>query len=121
MGEWVAIGVDLPPEGRVVAFERGGRSLLLCHADGQPYVIANECPHAAVPLAPGVLRGCVLECPFHGGKLDVRTGAPVTPPIRRPVDCFPVRRAGDGLEVELPPSAGGGAAGPAPEKGGIGE
>jgi nitrite reductase/ring-hydroxylating ferredoxin subunit len=43
----------------------------------------------------------VLECPLHGGKLDVRDGSPVAPPIRRPVATFPVRRTQDGLEVGL--------------------
>lgn len=99
---WVRVPVELPAMGGLEAFELHGRSLLLCNADGAPFVIENQCPHAAVPLAPGVLRGCILECPFHGGKVDVRTGAPAALPIRRPVACFPVRAASAGLEVALP-------------------
>jgi len=86
----------------MAAFEIEGKGLLLCNAEGKAFVIANACPHAGVPLAPGVLRGCVLECPFHGGKLDVTTGKPVTPPIRMPVATFAVRGSGDDLEVALP-------------------
>lgn len=108
-GAWARIPIRLPPEGRIEAFEVEGRELLLCNVSGEPYVIGSQCPHAAVPLAPGVLRGCVLECPFHGGKLDVRTGEPVTPPIRTPVATFAVRRNAGDLEVSLEgesPSAG---------------
>ncbi len=95
------VPISLPEDGRVTAFDAAGRDLLFCNAFGEPYVIANQCPHAAVALAPGVLRGCVLECPFHGGKLDVRSGKPVTLPIRTPVAVFPVRRSADGWEVEI--------------------
>lgn len=98
---WMRIPVPLPAEGRVAAFEIDGKNLLLCNASGDAFVIANQCPHAAVPLAPGVLRGCVLECPFHGGKLDVATGKPVAPPIRVPVATFAVRGSGEDLEVAL--------------------
>lgn len=98
---WTRIPIPLPPEGRVAAFEVEGKELLLCNALGEAYVIVNQCPHAAVALAPGVLRGCVLECPFHGGKLDVRTGKPVTPPIRADIATFAVRRSGDDLEVAV--------------------
>lgn len=100
-GTWLRIPISLPEEGRVAAFEVAGRELLLCNVHGDAHVIANQCPHAAVALAPGVLRGCVLECPFHGGKLDVRSGKPVTPPIRTPVATYAVRRVGSDLEVEV--------------------
>lgn len=100
-GSWRAVPIELPAAGRVAPFELDGEELLLCNVEGEPHVIANRCPHAGVALAPGVLRGCVLECPFHGGKLDVRTGEPVAAPIRRDVRRFPVRAAGDGWEVGL--------------------
>ncbi|MDG2306425.1 MAG: Rieske 2Fe-2S domain-containing protein [Candidatus Binatia bacterium] len=103
---WASVPVAMPAEGRVSAFEVEGHELLLCNAGGEPSVITNQCPHAGVALAPGVLRGSVLECPFHGGKLDVRTGAPVAPPIRRPVRVFPVRQGDAGLLVQLDPVSG---------------
>lgn len=100
-GSWLAVPVELPPRGRVAPFELNGEELLLCNVEGEPHVISNRCPHAGVALAPGVLRGCVLECPFHGGKLDVRTGEPAAPPIRTNVRRFPVRAVGEGWEVRL--------------------
>ena len=98
---WVPVPVPLPELGRSRGFEVEGRGLLLCNADGTPYVIENICPHTLVSLAGGVLEGSVLECPHHGGRLDVRDGRPVRPPIRRSVACHPVREAVAGLEVGL--------------------
>ena len=55
-----------------------------------------------VRLSDGRLEGSVLQCPLHGGKLDVRSGEPTRPPIRRPVRTFAVRRDGEQLQVEIP-------------------
>ena len=91
---------DLAPGG-LLPVKIGGRELLICNVDGAYHAIENRCPHSAVPLSGGTLRGCVLECPLHGGTLDVRDGSAHSPPIRRPVASFPVRALAGGLEIEL--------------------
>jgi nitrite reductase/ring-hydroxylating ferredoxin subunit len=98
---WLAAPVALPPPGEVRAFELAGLRLVVCNAESRPWVIEDRCPHAGVALSPGRLRGCVLECPFHGGKLDVRDGSPAAPPIRRAARTFAARQAVGGLEVRL--------------------
>jgi naphthalene 1,2-dioxygenase ferredoxin component len=98
---WLTVPVALPPPGRMAPFEASGQRLVLCNAGGAPYVVADRCPHAFVYLSEGRLEGHVLECPLHGGKLDVRDGSPVAAPIRKPVRTFAVRRDGARLEVEL--------------------
>lgn len=104
---WHPIDVPLPAEGRCRGFEAAGLRLLLCNADGTPYVIADECPHMRVSLSGGTLRGTVLECPLHGGKIDVRDGSAVARPIRKAAVCFPVRPVPGGFEVALRGAAAG--------------
>lgn len=99
---WRRIPVALPDEGRTSPFETDGHQLLLCNAGGESFVVANRCPHAKAVLSGGRLCGFALECPLHGGKLDVRDGSPLTKPIRKPVRTFAVRRIESGLEVALP-------------------
>ena len=100
MGRVVVDVSGFPGSGlRALAVE--GRELLLCRAEGGWYVLENRCPHAGVPLSGGRLDGCLLECPFHGGKLDVRDGSPQAPPIRRRATTFDVRAVPDGVEIEL--------------------
>jgi 3-phenylpropionate/trans-cinnamate dioxygenase ferredoxin subunit len=99
---WLRIPVELPPPGGTRAFELASRKLLLCNASGTPYVIDNVCPHVLVSLEGGALDGTILECPHHGGRLDLRDGRPVRLPIRRSVATYAVRRAADGaLEVAI--------------------
>jgi 3-phenylpropionate/trans-cinnamate dioxygenase ferredoxin subunit len=95
----------MPAPGRTQGFLIGELALLLCNVDDEPYVLRDECSHARTPLSGGRLCGFVLECPLHGGKIDVRDGAPAAPPVRRPVAIFPVRRNGDRIEVAIPGAA----------------
>lgn len=102
---WRDVPVPLPPPGRMAAFEVGGLELVLCNVAGTPCVIEDRCPHVEVALSEGRLEGSVLECPLHGGKLDVRDGRPVAAPIRRPARTFAVRQRGDHIQVEVPGDA----------------
>jgi 3-phenylpropionate/trans-cinnamate dioxygenase ferredoxin subunit len=100
---WCAIPAALPEPGGTRAFELRSRRLLLCNAGGTPYVIENSCPHVRVSLEGGAIEGTVLECPHHGGRLDLRDGRPVRLPIRQSAETFAVRVAADGgLEVAIP-------------------
>jgi nitrite reductase/ring-hydroxylating ferredoxin subunit len=85
----------------MISFEASGLRLVLCNAGGTPYVLEDRCPHAFAYLSEGRLDGFVLECPLHGGKLDVRDGSPAAPPIRKPVRSFAVRRTDEQLQIEM--------------------
>jgi nitrite reductase/ring-hydroxylating ferredoxin subunit len=98
---WADIPAALPAPGAMTPFELDGLELVLVNAAGTPRVIEDRCPHAEVALSEGRLEGCVLECPLHGGKLDVRDGRPLAPPIRRAARTFAVRQTGAGLQVSL--------------------
>jgi len=91
---------DLAP-GQTRAVSASGLELLVCNAEGRFYAIENRCPHAMVRLDAAVLRGCVLECAVHGGRIDVRDGSPQRHPIRRPAITYPVRVSGDQIEITL--------------------
>ena len=99
-GRVVVDVADLAP-GAMRAIEARGLPILVCNVDGAFYAIENRCPHVRIPLDAGRLRGSVLECPLHGGKLDVRSGADVALPIRSPARTYPVRRVDGGIEIDL--------------------
>ncbi len=63
------------------------------------HAIEDLCTHDGGPLADGVLEGCVIECPRHGARFDVRTGAVLAMPATAPVPCYEVRVEGDDIQV----------------------
>ena len=99
----LAVSVDVTglAPGQTRAVSAHGLHVLVCNAEGRFYAIENRCPHATVRLDAAVLRGCILECPVHGGRLDVRDGSPQGHPIRRAAQTYRVRELGTQIEIDL--------------------
>ena len=76
-------------------------SILVCNVDGEFFAVENECTHAAVPLDEGTLRGCELECDFHGAVFDVRTGEALAMPATVALRRFPVERRGQTILIRV--------------------
>jgi nitrite reductase/ring-hydroxylating ferredoxin subunit len=49
------------------------------------------CTHEHAYLSDGVVVDCIVECPFHQGRFDVRTGAAMGAPVIVPLQTFPVQ------------------------------
>jgi nitrite reductase/ring-hydroxylating ferredoxin subunit len=64
--------------------------IALYHTDEGMYATSDACTHASESLTAGKLKGCVVACPKHGGKFDVRTGAAVAFPCVYPVATYPL-------------------------------
>lgn len=77
-----------------------GKSVALYKVADQFYATANECNHRGGPLSEGVLEGSVINCPWHGGKFDVCTGMPMGGPVHKNIEIYPVRVAGDDIEID---------------------
>lgn len=94
---------ELAPGQRKLAFV-DGRSIVLFNFDGTIHAIDNACPHNGASLASGQLEGCVLSCPAHGLRFDVRTGCmPGAGGLS--LTTFPVRAIDGKLFVSLEVSA----------------
>ncbi|TMD59916.1 MAG: non-heme iron oxygenase ferredoxin subunit [Chloroflexi bacterium] len=92
---------DVAP-GEVVVIEAEGRSLALGRTeDGRFGVIDNVCTHDGGTLGEGELEGDCVECPRHGGRFDIFTGAVCALPPVIPVTAYPVRVADGRVEVDL--------------------
>jgi len=98
--ERVAARSDVPA-GRVRVFEVGERSIALANVGGDFFAIDNLCTHDGGPLGEGTLAGDQVECPRHGARFDVRTGAVRALPAVRPVRTYAVRLDGDEVSVDV--------------------
>jgi nitrite reductase/ring-hydroxylating ferredoxin subunit len=76
---------DVPP-GEAKRVPVGGRALAVFNLDGAFYVTDDTCTHGFASLAEGfVTEEGTVECPWHGGAFDIRTGAAVTAPCQIPL------------------------------------
>jgi len=74
---------------------------LLANVDGVFYVISDTCTHKRSSLSEGVLEGCVVECPLHFARFDVRTGEFIDGPYTTNVARYEVAVQGDTVYVEM--------------------
>lgn len=75
----------------------------LFNLDGEIYAIEDMCTHDGGPLAEGdIVNGCELECPRHGARFDIRSGAALSFPAFRPTTIYAVKMDGDDILIELP-------------------
>lgn len=93
-------GTGEVPEGGAVRVEKGGLTLAVYRVEGAFYVTDDHCTHGPGSLSEGVLDGHQIECDFHQGCFDVRTGAVTAPPCVVPVKTYPVAVEGGRVTIE---------------------
>ncbi len=70
--------VDELPKGKMKVFTVAGVNLLLYHLDDGFHATQSKCTHTFGPLARGkIIDGCVVQCPLHRARFDIKTGAVV--------------------------------------------
>ncbi|MCC6447040.1 MAG: non-heme iron oxygenase ferredoxin subunit [Armatimonadetes bacterium] len=97
----VASVADVAPMQAIVV-QAGGRRLALCRVNDEFYAIDDACTHDNGPLGEGELDDHQIECPRHGARFDVRTGAALSLPAVRGVKSYPVTVTGDDIFVDVP-------------------
>ena len=86
----VAETKDIQPS-TMKAVDLASERVCIVNVEGNYYAIGNVCTHVGGPLDEGTLEGYEVECPWHGSKFDVRTGAPTKPPARQAVPKYEVK------------------------------
>jgi p-cumate 2,3-dioxygenase ferredoxin subunit len=79
--------------------------IAIYRVDGEFYITADRCTHGAASLSDeGELEDHVIECAWHYGTFDIRTGAALTLPCRVSLATFNTRIEGDQLLVNIKPN-----------------
>jgi nitrite reductase/ring-hydroxylating ferredoxin subunit len=105
--EWMELGnaKDFAEGSVTQANLPSGFPLAVYRVDGDFYVTSDRCTHGAASLSEeGELDGHVIECAWHYGTFDVRTGSALTLPCRAALPTFDTRIEGERVLVKTKPN-----------------
>jgi len=85
-----------------VACEVEGRMIAVYQVDGRYFATENVCPHAYALLSDGWLEGTEIECPLHGARFDIETGAVLEGPAECGLKTYAVRVEGSEVQCVIP-------------------
>jgi biphenyl 2,3-dioxygenase ferredoxin subunit len=87
---------DVEP-GKAIRIEKDGLVLAVFNLDGEFHVTDDTCTHGPGSLSEGCITGDTVECDFHNGAFNIRTGEAVVAPCMIPVKTYRTVVDEDGL------------------------
>ena len=89
--------LDDIPDGGIKQVVAHGDLVGLYRVGGDVYAINDICTHEETELSEGEfdVDDMEVECPLHGSRFDVRSGAVRILPATKPVATYPVKIEGD--------------------------
>ena len=88
-------------EGGALKVETNGLTLAVFNVDGEFYVMDDNCTHGPGSLSDGYIEGDVVECNFHNGQFNIRTGEVVSPPCMIPMKTYPTSVEDGKVVIEI--------------------
>src|SRR3977135_747471 len=86
--------------GCALRVERDDLILAVFNVDGEFFVTDDACTHGPGSLSEGYVEGDVVECNFHNGQFNIKTGEIVSPPCMVPVKTYPTVVEGGKVFIE---------------------
>ena len=78
---------DVAP-GTVRKVEVQGLELAVYNLDGSFYVTDDHCTHGPGEMSEGEIHGDLIQCNFHGGMFNIKTGEVAGPPCIVPIRTY---------------------------------
>ncbi len=75
--------------GSALKVETGDLILAVFNVAGEFYVTDDTCTHGPGSLSEGYITDDVVECDFHNGAFNIKTGEVVAPPCMVPLKTYP--------------------------------
>jgi nitrite reductase/ring-hydroxylating ferredoxin subunit len=93
LSEWPASGT------KAITVE--GKRVLLCRSAAGFHAMDEICPHQALSLDGGRVRGTSIICPHHGARFSLADGRSMSPLTPKPLILYPLRQEGDEMDITL--------------------
>ena len=75
--------------GAALKVEAAGLTFAVFNIDGAFFATDDACTHGPGSLSEGFVDGDVVECNFHNGQFNIKTGEVVSPPCMIPIKTYP--------------------------------
>lgn len=100
MGDFVKVASasDVGP-GEMMVVELDGVEIVVANLGSEFVAFQNKCSHRGGPLGEGLFANGVVECPFHAGQFDVRTGGVISPPPTESIRTYAVEVDGGDVKI----------------------
>jgi nitrite reductase/ring-hydroxylating ferredoxin subunit len=87
--------------GSAIRIEIEDLALAVFNIGGAFYVTDDQCTHGPGQLSEGYIEDDVVECNFHNGQFNIRTGEVVSPPCMVPVKTYPTTVIDGKVTIEV--------------------
>ena len=87
--------------GEARRIEAAGLALAVYNLEGEFCVTDDHCTHGPGSLSEGFIDGDVVECNFHNGQFDIKTGEVVSPPCMIPIKTYPASVDSGAVFIEV--------------------
>jgi len=88
-------------ENAALKVEKEGLVLAVFNLNGAFYVLDDACSHGPGSLSEGYIVGDNIECDFHNGAFNIKTGEVAEPPCLIPQKSYKVVISGDTVSIEV--------------------
>jgi biphenyl 2,3-dioxygenase ferredoxin component len=91
---------DVAP-GTALKVETEDLTLAVFNVNGEFFVTDDHCTHGPGSLSEGYIEDDVVECNFHNGQFNIRTGEVVSPPCMVPIKTYPALVVDGKVTIEV--------------------
>ena len=86
--------------GTALKVEAGGLTLAVFNLNGHYFAMDDSCSHGPGSLSEGYVEGDEIECDFHNGRFNIKTGEVAAPPCMVPQKVYAVTVADGQVFIE---------------------
>ncbi len=90
------------PSGQLKVVKINGRDIVLVAENGAVYALDNVCTHDGGDLGDGDIIDGQIQCPRHGARFDIKTGAVTQMPAAVGISTYEVKIENGEVFLEVP-------------------
>ena len=78
-----------------------GKAVVVFNVEERFYCIEDICSHDGGTVSDGEVDGCIIKCPRHGAKFDVRDGSAKSLPATKSITSYQVSVIDSNLVIDI--------------------